>query len=147
MAPSKVRAESGRAFKKGSGPLNALAPLEYAVMQCLWQAHAATATELTTVLNKDRTEGLSAKTTLTLLTRLEAKGLVSHVKSSRAFVFSPTKDEVELSIWYIEERFRPIIDRYGDLAVAVFVRMIGENPVRYQYLRELVEEHDERGGA
>jgi predicted transcriptional regulator len=127
--------------------LNPLAPLEFAVMKGLWTMRAATAVELTAILNRERHDPLSAKTTLTCLTRLEAKGLVSHSKAERAFLFSPTKTEVELSTWFIGERFRPIIDHYGNVAVAVFVSLIGENPVRFQHLRDLVEALDEGGSS
>jgi predicted transcriptional regulator len=132
--------------RKGKSPvLNPLAPLEFAIMRGLWKAKSITAVELTAALNRDRVEPLSAKTTLTCLTRLEAKGLVSHIKSDRAFVFSATKTELELSKWFIGERFRPVIDRYGNLAVAVFVEQVGENPSRYRYLQEIVEGCDEGG--
>ena len=87
------------------------------------------------------------KTILTCLTRLEEKGLVSHGKQSRAYVFSPTKSEDEVSTWYLMDRYGAIIDRFGDLAVAVFVELIGDDPVRYRFLRELVRECDERGST
>jgi hypothetical protein len=61
-------------------------------------------------------------------------------------VFSPTKSADEVSAWYVGARFRDLIDRFGDLAVAVFVEQIGEDPIRYRFLRQLVEGNDERGG-
>lgn len=44
------------------------------------------------------------------------------------------------------DRLRELIDRFGDLAVAVFVEQIGEDPNRYRLLRELVEANYEGGG-
>ena len=76
----------------------------------------------------------------------EAKGLVSHARERRAYLFSPTKSADEVSAWYAGGRFRELIDRFGDLAVAVFVEQVGEVPIRYQLLRQLVEGNDERGG-
>jgi predicted transcriptional regulator len=87
------------------------------------------------------------KTILTCLSRLEEKGLVSHSKESRAYVFFPTKSEDEVAAWYIADRFRAIIDRFGNLAVAVFVQQIGNDPDRYRFLCQLVEGNDEGGGT
>jgi BlaI family transcriptional regulator, penicillinase repressor len=123
-----------------------LGPLQFAVMEGLWLRRSATAAEITSGLNACRAEPLSTKTILTCLTRLEEKGLVSHSKESRAYLFSPTKSEDEISAWYLAERFRSIIDRFGDLAVAVFVEQIGQDPDRYQFLCQLVEGNDEGGG-
>jgi BlaI family transcriptional regulator, penicillinase repressor len=123
-----------------------LGPLQLEVMEGLWSLRVATAVELTHGLNARRRHPLSSKTILTCLTRLEAKGLVSHARESRAYLFSPTKSEDEVAAWYLGGRFRELIDRFGDLAVAVFVKQIGEDPARYEFLRQLVEGHDERGG-
>lgn len=123
-----------------------LGPLQLEVMEGLWSRHSATAAEITRGLNARRPEPLSNKTILTCLTRLEAKGLVSHARERRAYLFSPTKSADEMSAWYVGGRFRELVDRFGDLAVAVFVEQIGEDPIRYQFLCQLVEGNDERGG-
>jgi predicted transcriptional regulator len=137
--PSGARA--GRVL--GATPLG---PLQAEIMQRLWVRRSATAAEITEGLNERRPAPLSNKTILTCLSRLEAKGLVSHERESRAYLFSPTKSADEVSAWYVGGRFRELIDRFGDLAVAVFVEQIGEDPIRYRFLRQLVEAHDEGGG-
>jgi BlaI family transcriptional regulator, penicillinase repressor len=128
------------------GKADPLGPLQLAVMEALWEQGSATAAEITRGLNATRSQSLSTKTILTCLTRLEEKGLVSHSKERRAFRFSPTKSEDEVSAWYVRTRFEALIDRFGDLAVAVFVQQIGEDPDRYRFLRQLVVANDERGG-
>jgi predicted transcriptional regulator len=115
-------------------------------MEGLWSRHAATAAEITSGLNARRPEPLSNKTILTCLTRLEAKGLVSHLRERRAYLFFPTKSADEVSAWYVGGRLRELISRFGDLAVAVFVEQIGEDPIRYEFLRQLLEGNYERGG-
>ena len=123
-----------------------LGPLQFEVMEGLWLRHSATAVEITRGLNACRQEPLSTKTVLTCLTRLEGKGLVSHSKESRAYLFFATKSEEEVFAWYLAGMFRSIIDRFGNLAVAVFIEQIGEDPIRYRFLRQLVEGNDEGGG-
>ena len=113
-------------------------------MEGLSSRHSASAAEITRGLNARRLEPLSNKTILTC--RHEAKGLVPHARERRAYLFWPTKSADEVSAWYIGGRFRELIDRFGDLAVAVFVEQVGEVPIRYQFLRQLVEGNDERGG-
>ncbi len=141
--------ESGAAAGRlGLRPLapDPLGPLQLEVMEGLWSRRVATAVELTRGLNARRRHPLSSKTILTCLTRLEAKGLVSHARASRAYLFSPTKSADEVSAWYLAGRFHELIHRFGDLAVAVFVQQVGEDSRRYEFLRQLVEGHDERGG-
>jgi BlaI family penicillinase repressor len=123
-----------------------LGPLQFEIMQRLWMRQATTAAEITQGLNERRPAPLSNKTILTCLSRLEAKGLVSHERESRAYLFSPTKSADEVSAWYVRDRFRELIDRFGDLAVAVFVEQIGGDPIRYRFLRQLLEGNDEGGG-
>jgi BlaI family transcriptional regulator, penicillinase repressor len=129
-----------------SREVDPLGPLQLAVMEGLWVRGSATAAEITRELNAGRPRPLSTKTILTCLTRLEEKGLVSHSKDRRAYRFSPTKSADEVSAWYVGDRLQAIIDRFGDLAVAVFVKLVGEDPVRYRFLRQLVEGKDEGGG-
>jgi predicted transcriptional regulator len=125
---------------------NPLGPLQFEIMEGLWTRRTATAVELTRSLNERRPAPLSHKTILTCLARLEAKGLVSHARERRAYLFSPTKSADEVSAWYVRGRFQDLINRFGDLAVAVFVEQIGEDPIRYRFLRQLVEGNYERGG-
>jgi predicted transcriptional regulator len=56
-------------------------------MEGLWSRYSATAAEITRGLDARRLEPLSNKTILTCLTRLEAKGLVSHARERRAYLF------------------------------------------------------------
>jgi predicted transcriptional regulator len=121
-----------------------LGPLELEVMRKLWEQPSLPAIDITGMLNGQRSSPLSSKTVLTTLTRLESKGLVSHQKQGRAFLFSAAKSEEGLAAWFVGNRIRPILELYGDLAVAVFVEQVAALPVRYRFLRHLVEADDER---
>jgi predicted transcriptional regulator len=67
---------------------NPLGPLQFEVMQRLWVRQSVTAAEITQGLNERRPAPLSNKTILTCLSRLEAKGLVSHARESGVPVLS-----------------------------------------------------------
>lgn len=60
---------------------------EWSVMECLWEASPKTGREITDQL--ERAEGWNRSTTLTLLSRLEAKGAVISDTDGRKKTFSP----------------------------------------------------------
>jgi predicted transcriptional regulator len=115
-------------------------------METLWRCSSGTAIEVTAVLNEHRPRPLSSKTILTCLTRLEVKSLVTHTKEGRGFRFSPSMTEEEMAARHIGTEMTEIIDRYGDLAVAVFVERIEENPNHRSLVRRLLEARDEGSG-
>lgn len=125
--------------------LDPVGPLEREVMKGLWNLSSSTVAEITSVLNEDRSRPLSTKTILTCLTRLETKGLVTHTKLGRAFCFLPSMTEEEMDTWHIEQGMAAFIDRYGDLAVAVFAARICADPKHRLMVRRLLEAHDEGG--
>lgn len=60
---------------------------EWSVMECLWESSPKTGREITDRL--ERAEGWNRSTTLTLLSRLEAKGAVISDTDGRKKTFSP----------------------------------------------------------
>jgi predicted transcriptional regulator len=124
-----------------------LGPLERVIMKQLWRSASGTSGEITTALNERRGRQLSPKTILTCLTRLEAKGLVTHDRDGRAYRFSPTMSEVDTAAWYVGKRLSEIVERYDDLAVAVFVNRFCGDPYRRQLVRRLLEALDEGSDA
>jgi|HubBroStandDraft_2_1064218.scaffolds.fasta_scaffold295558_2 predicted transcriptional regulator len=108
-------------------------------MRGLWKQSSGTATEITVVINGRRDAPISSKTVLTCLTRLESKGLVFHVKQNRSFRFYPALSEGQMEAKFVGEEIGEMINRFGDLAVAVFVDRLGKDPERLKHLREILE--------
>jgi hypothetical protein len=52
-------------------------------------------------------------------------------------------DEVGTAAWHVGNRLSEIVERYNDLAVAVFVKRFCEDPYRRQLVRQLLEAFDE----
>jgi predicted transcriptional regulator len=121
-----------RVTRRQSRAIEPLGPLEDAIMKGLWSRSSGTANELTRMINCHKPEPLSHKTILTCLTRLERKGLVFHTKESRSFRFFPALSAEETAAKFIGEEVTEILNRFGDLAVAVFVDRLApaihENP-------------------
>ena len=135
------------ALRRWRDEADPLGPLERVIMKQLWRCASGTSGEITTALNERRGRQLSPKTILTCLTRLEAKGLVTHDRVGRAYRFSPTMNEVDTASWYIGKRLSEIVERYDELAVAVFVNRFCEDPYRRQLVRRLLEALDEGSDA
>lgn len=78
----------------GGADLGPVTGLQLDVLRCLWGAGRATVTDVVRALAPRRE--LAPTTVATLLKRLEKRGLVSHVREGRQFVYSPsvTEDEV-----------------------------------------------------
>ena len=64
-----------------------LTEAEWSVMECLWEQSPRTGREITQYLEEK--EGWNRSTTLTLLSRLEAKGAVSVNSEGKKKMFSP----------------------------------------------------------
>ena len=67
-----------------------LSDSEWTLMNCLWEKHPMTITELTAALRPKT--GWGKNTIITMLARLEAKGAVSHTSGERAKLYAPLLD-------------------------------------------------------
>lgn len=79
----------------------ALTSAEWSVMECLWESAPRTGRELTEELGK--TCGWSRSTTLTLLSRLEAKGAVGAENDGRVKTFVPRVSREEAALRETED--------------------------------------------
>ena len=79
----------------------ALTSAEWSVMECLWESAPRTGRELTEELGK--TCGWSRSTTLTLLSRLEAKGAVGAESDGRVKTFVPRVSREEAALRETED--------------------------------------------
>lgn len=108
----------------------------------VWR-QAATVDEVTSALNAARHRQLSRKTVLTVLTRLEAKGLATHTKESKAYRFQPTLSEAEFVAQEASRAAEALLGRFGALAVSGFVDQVSIEPTRLAQLEALLEERRE----
>ena len=71
-----------------------LGNLQHAIMEVLWSAGEATASDVHRALQAER--GLAPTTIATMLSKMERKGVVSHRTDGRRFVYRATvsRDEV-----------------------------------------------------
>ena len=88
---------------------------EWSVMECLWESAPKTGREITDYL--EAREGWNRSTTLTLLSRLEAKGAVVSDSEGRKKTFSPLLRREDAALHEAED----FLDRvyHGSLSMMV----------------------------
>ena len=84
---------------------------EFEVMDVIWKYAPISTNEITDRLAK--TKDWSPKTIYTMLSRLEKKGVITHEKESRVFVYAPCIQKHD----YIEAESRTLANRFFDGAM------------------------------
>jgi predicted transcriptional regulator len=116
----------------------ALHPLEQEIMEEMWGRGEATVRDVQQALN-GRTEKERAYTTLlTVMTRLDGKGLLVRRRSGRLDVYAPALTREEYLRARAEAEVAALVADFGDLALAHFARHVGRlDPQRLETLRRL----------
>lgn len=94
-----------------------LGPLELQVMRAVWRHPGISGADATESINMARDRPLSQRTILTVLSRLDAKGYVTHVVEGRAYRYTAIVPEREFVVWHARRAVTELLDRYGDEAV------------------------------
>jgi predicted transcriptional regulator len=124
--------------KKGSAP-PALHELESEVMEEVWRHDEVTVRQVLEALNEGAKER-AYTTIMTIMARLDTKGLLTRRRAGKADVYRPVMSRAE----YLEARARAEVDElvadYGDVALAHFARQLETlDPERRKQLRRLAE--------
>lgn len=103
-----------------------LGPLEYAVMQALWDASPAAVPSVLEVVNGPRPadEELAYTTVMTVLSRLYDKGLVVRDRRGRGYEYAPRYSEGGLVAHLSEREVQGLLERYGEVALAQFAAAV-----------------------
>lgn len=123
-----------------------LTAAEWRVMECLWERAPQTGREMTLLLEK--TEGWSRSTTLTLLSRLEAKGAVGGNTAGGIKTFSPLLRREDAALRETESLLARVYNGSISMMVSTLTRKRAlsqkEIDELYAMLKELEggEDHD-----
>jgi predicted transcriptional regulator len=119
--------------------------LERLAMEQVWAQGEATVRSVLDVLNEDDSRPLRAYTTLvTIMQRLEARGLVTRTRRGRTDVYTPVMSREEYRAARADTEVSRLLADYGELALLQFARHVERlDPERRAALRHLAEE-DER---
>ena len=108
------------------GATAVLGPLEQRVMARLWQAGPQAVGEVMEALNGSTDRQLAYTTVMTILVRLNEKGLVTRQKDGRQYRYTAAVDESSLEAQVGRRELNRLIERYGAASVAGFAAELGE---------------------
>jgi predicted transcriptional regulator len=123
-------------------PPPALGKLEREVMERIWQLGRVSARAVLEAVNEDPSRSPRAYTTvLTIMQRLEAKGLLDRTRGPRFDLYAPAIGRAEYLRARADAEVDEIVAEYGELALVQFARHAAAlDPERREALRRLAEE-------
>jgi predicted transcriptional regulator len=112
--------------------------LESEVMEEMWRLDRATVRELMEAINARSRKPRAYTTYMTIMARLDGKGLLARERAGKTDVYWPRMDRET----YLEQRaqveVQQLVDDYGDLALVHFARAMKTlDPARERALRRL----------
>ncbi|MCM3169548.1 MULTISPECIES: BlaI/MecI/CopY family transcriptional regulator [Peribacillus] len=124
--------------------LKILGPLELEVMKVIWTRKEGTVQQVLTELNKQHNYAYT--TVMTVMNRLEKKGILTRSKLGKGYVYKPYYSPNELIQQNSSEKVEHLLHHYGDIAITQFVDAVGHNPDQLNKLKELIQklEQDEK---
>jgi predicted transcriptional regulator len=116
----------------------ALHALENEVMEEIWGRGEATVRDVQEALNARGDKTRAYTTLLTVMTRLDGKGLLVRRRAGRLDVYAPAISREDYLRARAESQVAALVEDYGDLALAHFARHIGRlDAERLETLRRL----------
>ncbi len=122
-----------------------LTSAEWSVMECLWERSPLTGRDMTDLMS-DRC-GWSRSTTLTLLSRLEAKGAVSAVSDSGKKVFYPLVCREDAAMHETEDLLERVYKGSVSLMVSSLTRRQSLSREEISELYAILKEMEADGDA
>jgi predicted transcriptional regulator len=118
----------------------ALHELESEVMNEVWRQGEVTVRQVLEALNSGAKQR-AYTTIMTIMARLDAKGLLSRVREGKADVYRARLSREEYDQARARAEVGELVADYGDVALANFARELeGLDPARRRKLRKLLDE-------
>jgi predicted transcriptional regulator len=121
-----------------SAPPPPLHELETEVMEEMWRLERATVRELMEAINARSRKPRAYTTFMTIMARLDAKGLLEREREGKTDVYWPRIDREAYLEARAQAEVQQLVDDYGDLALVHFARAMRTlDPARERALRRL----------
>jgi predicted transcriptional regulator len=115
-----------------------LAELEIEVMEHLWPLPEATVRELMDACNAGRAKPRAYTTYLTIMSRLDEKGMVKRRRSGKTDIYRPLWERDAYFAQRAGAEVDALLDQYGDAALTHFARQFEQlEPARRRALQRL----------
>jgi BlaI family transcriptional regulator, penicillinase repressor len=119
-----------------------LGPLESAVMQRLWKRGPATVRDVVVDL---RSRDLAYTTVMTVMVRLQAKGLLARERNGKTYVYRAVYTRDEHRVRLSRDLARGLVSQFGDAALAAFSAELDEVDAQHRAaLRRVAKGRDAR---
>ena len=118
--------------------LPTLHELEAEVMEAVWTQQEASVREVMDALNAKAAKPRAYTTYMTILRRLDGKGLLRRRREGKTDYYRPAYTREEYAELRAQAEVAELVDRFGDVALGHFARQIaGLDPERRRALERL----------
>lgn len=124
-------------------PDDFLGSLEARIMRVHWKHGELTVSDVLERLNARTHKQLAYNTVMSVMARLEHKGILERRREGRAYVYWPRADEQTFLRDQAEEAAGDLLGGFGDLAVVGLARRLEDYPELRAELEELLEQIDD----
>lgn len=117
-----------------------LHPLETEVMEEVWRQDVTTVKLVAAALNRAAKSPRAYTTYLTVMRRLDDKGLLSRARNGRSDTYKPRLTREEYKERRAQAEINGLVSEYGDVALAHFAQTLSTlDPERLRKLRRLAD--------
>jgi len=123
-----------------AGPVSlpALHELESEVMEAVWALEEASVRRVMEVLNEKASKPRAYTTYMSVMRRLDGKGLLRRRREGKTDFYRPAYTREEYAQLRAQSEVEALVDRYGDAALGHFARQIAQlDPDRRRALQRL----------
>jgi len=123
--------------RRKKSPPPALHELEAEVMEVVWAQELATVREVLEALNEGPKQR-AYTTVMTIMVRLDRKGLLRRERRGKSDIYSPTMARAEYLDARASSEVAALLEQYGDIALGHFANQMQTlDPERLEQLRSL----------
>jgi predicted transcriptional regulator len=109
-------------------------------MATVWRHPGVSGVDATDLINEKRDVPLSHRTILTVLSRLDAKGYLTHVVEGRTYLYTAVVPEDEFVAWHAERAVKALLERYGDdTTISGLIGAAATDPAMLERLDDLLD--------
>ena len=119
-------------------PPPGLHELETEIMEEVWRQGQTTVRDVMAALNRKAKPHRAYTTYMTVMQRLDEKGLLGRTRSGRSDTYTPTLSREEYQELRAGAQVQGLVDEFGDVALAHFAKSLQTlDPARRRQLRRL----------
>jgi predicted transcriptional regulator len=126
--------------RKKQAPPPPLHELEAEVLDEIWRRGEAPVRAVMEALNKGSRTPRAYTTYMTVMSRLDRKGLLERRREGKTDFYRPTLAREEYLNRRAEAEVDAVVAQYGDVALAHFARQVDLDPKRLEELKRLAEQ-------